>query len=55
LLIRDLPIQKVELDPLRETADADTNNNVYPPTIQRKYFKMDLPEDPKPNPMQSDD
>ena len=52
MLIRSQPVIRVELDPMFETADADTSNNVFPKDIETHSFEVD-PKDPPPsNPMQ---
>ena len=40
LLLRDMEIVSVELDPLRETADADRSNNYYPPRIEPSRLEV---------------
>ena len=39
-VIVDQPIVKFELDPFRETADVDRNNNHFPPVIEPSRFKL---------------
>ena len=52
LLIRSQPVVQVELDPMFETSDADTSNNIFPKGIETHSFEVD-PKDPPPsNPMQ---
>ena len=45
-------IVRVELDPMLETADADTSNNVYPKEIETHSFDVDPKSPPPSNPMQ---
>ena len=52
LLIRSQPIVRVELDPMLETADADTSNNIYPKGIETHSFTVDPKAKPPSNPMQ---
>jgi hypothetical protein len=40
LLVTAKPVRVVRFDPLRETADADRENNVYPPEIPGKSFEV---------------
>lgn len=40
LLITEKPISAIELDPHLETADADRNNNYFPPQISKSRFKL---------------
>ena len=40
LLITDKPVTAIELDPHLETADADRNNNYFPPQISKSRFKL---------------
>jgi hypothetical protein len=40
MLIRDEPIVSVELDPRRETADADFSNNHYPGRINKSRIEL---------------
>ena len=40
LLITEKPVSAVELDPHLETADADRNNNYFPPQISKSRFKL---------------
>ena len=40
LLITDKPVSAIELDPHLETADADRNNNYFPPQISKSRFKL---------------
>jgi hypothetical protein len=51
LFITDRPIVRVELDPRRETADADRTNNLYPPAIREETFTVTKPPKER-NPMQ---
>jgi hypothetical protein len=40
LVITDQPILKFELDPYRETADINRDNNHFPPTIEPTRFQL---------------
>jgi hypothetical protein len=40
LMIRDQPIQSIELDPRHETADVDFSNNQFPSRIQRSRIEL---------------
>ena len=40
MLIRDEPIVSIELDPRRETADADFSNNHFPGRIDRSRLEL---------------
>ena len=40
LLVTARPVRGVRFDPLRETADADRENNVYPQEIPEKAFEV---------------
>ena len=40
MLIRDQPIASIEVDPRRETADADFSNNHYPGRIERSRLEL---------------
>ncbi len=39
-IVTSQPIRQIELDPLREIADVDRNNNYYPPKIEPTRFKV---------------
>ena len=52
LIQSEQPLYKVELDPFRETADADLSNNQFPPVIQEKLFEVVPNTTPPQNPMQ---
>ncbi len=56
LLISDRRIQRIELDPQRQTADADESNNHWPPRVQPQHFRLTPPASTDPaaarNPMQ---
>lgn len=39
-IIADKPIKSIELDPKLETADADRNNNHFPPKIEPTRFRV---------------
>ena len=54
-IIRDEPIVKIEIDPLQETADHNTQNNVFPPQIESSYFETTPPSSLPSNPMQNQD
>ena len=45
MLIRDEPIVSVEVDPRRETADADFSNNHYPGQINKSRIELYKDED----------
>ena len=40
LLMVKKPIERIVVDPHRETADADLSNNVYPPRIDEQIFRV---------------
>ena len=40
LIIADKPLKTLELDPFRETADVDRNNNYFPPVIESSKFQI---------------
>lgn len=40
LIITDRPIEKITLDPHRETADVDLENNYFPPRIIKSRFQL---------------
>nr|AKB95208.1 Zn-dependent aminopeptidase [uncultured bacterium] len=40
LIMSKKPITSIQLDPHLETADVDTSNNHFPPTISRSRFKL---------------
>ncbi len=40
IVISDKPLTKLELDPHRETADVDRNNNHFPPQIEPTRFQL---------------
>ena len=40
MLIRDQPIVSIELDPRRETADANFSNNHYPGRIDKSRIEL---------------
>ena len=40
LFIADKPMKSLELDPYRETADIDRNNNYFPPVIESTKFQL---------------
>lgn len=40
MLIRDKRIVSIEVDPRRETADADFSNNHYPGRIERSRLEL---------------
>ncbi len=53
LFITDKPVKKFLLDPFAETADIDTQNNVFPPEITYNKFQLYKPNNEKGlNPMQ---
>ena len=51
LLISDKELDRIELDPRRQIADADASNNHYPPRLVPSRFKLFKDKKPK-NPMQ---
>ncbi len=60
LIIADKPLKTLELDPYRETADVDRNNNYFPPVIESSKFQIFKsrrggrgPGEPDSNPMQA--
>jgi len=52
LLITSKNVAKVTVDPHLETADGDTSNNIYPPEIDKSYFKIKPDSKDGKNPMQ---
>ena len=46
LLITEKKIAKLELDPHRETADVDIENNYYPRRIREQQFRLNKPTRP---------
>ena len=40
LIIASKPMKSLELDPFRETADIDRNNNYFPPVIESTKFQL---------------
>ena len=40
LIIANKPMKSLELDPYRETADIDRNNNYFPPAIESTKFQL---------------
>ena len=40
LIIANKPMKSLELDPYRETADIDRNNNYFPPVIESTKFQL---------------
>jgi Peptidase family M1 domain len=51
LFVTKKPVSKVELDPKRETADADRVNNMYPQAIREERFAVEKSSRER-NPMQ---
>jgi hypothetical protein len=51
LFVTEKPVVKVELDPKRETADADRQNNCFPQAIRDERFALDKDSRDR-NPMQ---
>ena len=51
LIVAKKEVTAVEFDPRRETADADTHNNHWPPQPIKSRFQLKKEEDKK-NPMQ---
>lgn len=51
MLVSEQPVVKVELDPVRQLADADRTNNIYPQEIMAGRFQVN-PDGPRRNPMQ---
>ena len=51
MLVSEKPIARVELDPVRQIADADRTNNMYPPEIMAGRFTIQ-PDRARSNPMQ---
>ena len=51
MLVSEQPVVKVELDPVRQLADADRTNNMYPPEIMAGRFQV-YPDSDRRNPMQ---
>ena len=52
LLIRNQAITSVSLDPLFETADCNTTNNIFPRPIEHNAFEVSPISKPPGNPMQ---
>jgi hypothetical protein len=52
LLVLDRPIRRVLVDPFRETADTDTENNAFPRTIDEVRYRLDKPRTSSSNQMQ---
>lgn len=50
LLVLDEELASLEIDPLRETADVDHDNNTYPNQPRVEHFKL-KPKEEKPNPI----
>ncbi len=40
MIIADKPMKSLELDPYRETADVDRNNNYFPPIMESTKFQL---------------
>ena len=40
MIIADKPMKSIELDPYRETADIDRNNNYFPPVMESTKFQL---------------
>jgi len=40
LFVTDKPVKKFILDPFAETADIDTQNNVFPPEVTLNKFQL---------------
>jgi hypothetical protein len=40
MIIADKPMKSLELDPYRETADVDRNNNYFPPVMESTKFQL---------------
>lgn len=51
LIITDKTIERLELDPQRQTADADSSNDHWPPRLIPTRFKL-FKDEPGKNPMQ---
>jgi len=45
MLIRDKPVASIEVDPRRETADADFSNNHFPGRIDKSRLELFKSED----------
>ena len=52
LIMSKKAIASIKLDPHQETADVDTSNNQYPPTISKSRFKLYKDSDKSKNDMQ---
>ena len=50
LLVTERKITKIEIDPHRETADVDIENNYYPRRIRENKFRLSKPSRPS-NPL----
>ncbi len=54
LIIAEKPLKTLELDPYRETADIDRNNNHFPPVIESTKFQLfKMRRNADDNPMQA--
>ena len=54
LIVADKPLKSLELDPFRETADIDRNNNYFPPVIEATKFQLfKMRRNADDNPMQT--
>ena len=46
MLVTEKKIEKLEIDPHRETADVDLENNFYPRRIREHQFRLSKPSKP---------
>ena len=54
LIVSDKPLKSLELDPYRETADIDRNNNHFPPIVEATKFQLfKMRRNAEDNPMQA--
>ena len=54
LFVTKSPVTHIKIDPLEETADADTKNNVWPPQIEEIPFTLRKPSGSYDNEMKRD-
>jgi len=53
LIVADQPLKSLELDPYRETADINRDNNFFPPVIEASRFQLfKMRRNAEDNPMQ---
>jgi hypothetical protein len=54
LFVTTKPVTKVVIDPLKQTADVNTNNNVWPPEVKEETFTLTPENKSFDNPMKQD-